>query len=62
MAQIWSVGIGDLAFFMRDKCDKRDWTNALLSIDMEDSPQKWIKAAVKAWEAKDEEDVRIQTE
>ena len=40
------LSVAELAFFMRDQCIAREWTNALLDIKAHDSPEKWIKAAL----------------
>ena len=66
--QIWAMGNGDLAFFMRDASDREAWEFYLVEEWYRDkyrsfasnsrhafqhsTPEQWIDAAVKVWEAK----------
>jgi len=59
--QIWAMGNGDLAFFMRDKCVEKYWYSHLFFLgefrDAEDAIKhatltQWIIAAAKAWDSK----------
>ena len=53
-----TMSIGDLAFWMRDKCDQFTWRHQLaLSLKEEvamscSTTTQWILAAVKAWDSK----------
>lgn len=51
-----TMSIGDLAFFMRNKCDNGKYLDALCEIIFngisEATPEEMIRAAVAAWSAK----------
>ena len=53
-----TMSIGDLAFWMRDKCDWQTFEKALSSTAdgriawFNTTPEQWIYATVKAWNSK----------
>ena len=53
------MSIGDLAFFMRDKCETNEWEIKLAAIrfsnrarEPRSTPEEWIRAACAAWRMK----------
>ena len=54
-----TMSIGDLAFFMRDKCETNEWEIKLAAIrfsnrarEPRSTPEEWIRAACAAWRMK----------